>query len=178
VSNVDIQLNQLNRLNQSESLSVPRPKSDIAEGNYIIDQNIALLALETNNNVSEEYVNTAFAIPNAMTGGGAISNAAAVADSMIHHQSVSVSTYSSSPTLTEKSLASKPSTSSSPEPLSPLTFIKFEEPEFMDKNEPELEDESLSWVNPKQYRRILKRRIARAKFDAKYGISRERKVRI
>jgi len=36
----------------------------------------------------------------------------------------------------------------------------------------------LSWVNPKQYRRILKRRIARSKFDAKYGISRERKVRI
>src|SRR6185369_2030013 len=112
---------------------------------------------------------------------GAISNAA-VANAMIQHQPVSISTinssaYSSSPTLTEKSLASKPSTSSSPEPQSPLTFIKFEEPEFMDKNEPELEDESLSWVNPKQYRRILKRRIARSKFDAKYGISRERKVR-
>jgi hypothetical protein len=33
-----------------------------------------------------------------------------------------------------------------------------------------------TYVNPKQYERILKRRIAREKFQKKYNISKERKV--
>jgi hypothetical protein len=172
------------RLNQLEPLVVPRNKNDVVEQSYLYNPNITLLSsttlLETNNNVNEGYVQTTFAHPNIMTSDAIINN------QLIHHHPASVSTIStpaqnssltcsSSPALTERSLASKPSSSSSPEPL---TFIKFEEPEFMEKNEPEIEDESLHWVNPKQYRRILKRRVARAKLDAKYGGAKVRKVRI
>lgn len=63
-----------------------------------------------------------------------------------------------------------------------ITTINVEDDVKIVKQENDEDDEEKdqndlpTYVNPKQYERILKRRIAREKFQKKYNISRERKV--
>ncbi|CAG8552657.1 6334_t:CDS:2 [Acaulospora morrowiae] len=57
--------------------------------------------------------------------------------------------------------------------LSPPS-IKDENDGKVEESKDKKEDEAL-FVNPKQYKRILKRRIAREKFEKRYGLSKKRK---
>ncbi|RIA83013.1 CCAAT-binding transcription factor (CBF-B/NF-YA) subunit B-domain-containing protein [Glomus cerebriforme] len=74
-----------------------------------------------------------------------------------------------------------PHASSTPKDLKMITSVDIEDEnvnlikqEQNDGNEGE-QNELPTYVNPKQYERILKRRIAREKFQKKYNISKERK---